>query len=238
MHEINFSDYCNDTTLCGIIEPLKEGDKVYILTKDGKLYKWDDTVVSVTNEYLTHFKEVSDIDCAEVAVESVVEPSVEAVESSFDEIVARVAAELNVKYESNSKNPFKTESYLLDYFEEHCDVFPNNWEKVTIQDNIYSIVNWIINVNKSAVMHFIPDEYKDLQDNRSIKQVLTSIIILSLKDDKVNKLIAIVKAVKDYCDNLKAAKESKIQSDKENKKPTDKEEKKQAVEEKKKSDES
>jgi hypothetical protein len=70
-------------------------------------------------------------------------------------------------------------------------------------------------------MQLIPDEYKDLQDNEAIKRVLESIVILSLKDDKVNKLITVAKAVKDYCDKLKAAKESKKLSDNKEEKQSD-----------------
>lgn len=212
MQKMTFYAIGTRTVLNCIMEPLKEGDQVYVVTKSGAVYKWDNTVTETTTEYLEHFSEVSNADCP-VFNSRPVSNSCSNSEVSFIDIVEKEATKLNVKYESNSKNPFKTESYLLDYFVEHCDVFPNNWKKVTIHDDIHSIADWVIDADKSSTMQLIPDEYKDLQDNEAIKRVLESIVVLSLKDDKVNKLITIAKAVKDYCDKLKAAKESKKQQD-------------------------
>lgn len=213
MQKMTFHTIGTRTVLNCIIEPLKEGDQVYVVTTEGKVLKWDNTVTETTTEYLEHFSEVSVNDCP-VLNSCSVSNSCSNSEVSFIDIVEKEATKLNVKYESNSKNPFKTESYLLDYFVEHCDVFPNNWKKVTIHDDIHSIADWVIDADKSSTMQLIPDEYKDLQDNEVIKRVLESIVVLSsLKDDKVNKLITIAKAVKDYCDKLKAAKESKKQQD-------------------------
>lgn len=215
MQKMTFYTIGTRTVLPCVIEPLKEGDQVYVVS-NGKLYHWDNTVTETTTEYLEHFSEVSVNDCPVLNSCSVSNSCADST-VSFADIVEKEATKLNVKYESNSKNPFKTESYLLDYFVEHFvehgDVFPNNWKKVTIHDDTHNIVDWIIDVDKSSAMHLIPDEYKDLQDNEVIKRVLESIVILSLKDDKVNKLITIAKAVKDYCDKLKAAKESKKLSD-------------------------
>jgi hypothetical protein len=218
MQKMTFHTIGTRTVLNCIIEPLKDTDQVYVVTAEGKVLKWDNTVTETTTEYLEHFSEVSVNDCP-------VLNSCSNSEVSFIDIVEKEATKLNVKYESNSKNPFKTESYLLahfvEHFVEHCDVFPNNWKKVTIHDDTHSIVDWIIDVDKSSAMHLIPDEYKDLQDNEVIKRVLESIVILSLKDDKVNKLITVAKAVKDYCDKLKAAKESKKLSDNKEEKQSD-----------------
>src|SRR5574344_269806 len=227
MQKMTFHTIGTRTVLNCIIEPLKEGDQVYVVTAEGKVLKWDNTVTETTTEYLEHFSEVSVNDCPVFNNCSCSNSTV-----SFNDIVEKEATKLNVKYESNSKNPFKTESYLLDYFVGHCDVFPNNWEKVTIHDDIHSIADWIIDADKSSTMQLIPDEYKDLQDKEVIKRVLESIVILSLKDDKVNKLITIAKAVKDYCDKLKAAKAvkdycDKLKAAKESKRsPDNKEEKK------------
>src|SRR5574344_441125 len=209
MQKMTFHTIGTRTVLNCIIEPLKEGDQVYVVTAEGKVLKWDNTVTETTTEYLEHFSEVSVNDCPVFNNCSCSNSTV-----SFNDIVEKEATKLNVKYESNSKNPFKTESYLLDYFVGHCDVFLNNWEKVTIHDDIHSIADWIIDADKSSTMQLIPDEYKDLQDKEVIKRVLESIVILSLKDDKVNKLITIAKAVKDYCDKLKAAKAVKYYCDK------------------------
>lgn len=215
MQEMNFSRDFIDTTFKCIIEPLKETDEVYVVS-DGKVYKWDNSVVSVTDEYLAHFKEVKNIDCS-------VFNSCSNSNTTFIDIVEEKATELNVGYESNNKKPFKTEFHLLNYFVKHCDLFPDNWEKVTIEDNINDIAEWIINVNKEVAKQLIPDEYKnDLPDNNThLKKVFISILTLSLKDDKVNKLLAIIKAVKDYCDKLKAAKEAKKQSDNKEEKKSD-----------------
>src|SRR5574344_665705 len=230
MQKITFHTIGTRTVLNCIIEPLKEGDQVYVVS-NGKLYHWDNTVTETTTEYLEHFSEVSVNDCPVLNSCSVSNSCADST-VSFADIVEKEATKLNVKYESNSKNPFKTESYLLDYFVGHCDVFLNNWEKVTIHDDIHSIADWIIDADKSSTMQLIPDEYKDLQDKEVIKRVLESIVILSLKDDKVNKLITIAKAVKDYCDKLKAAKAvkdycDKLKAAKESKRsPDNKEEKK------------
>lgn len=223
MQKMTFYTIGTRTVLPCVIEPLKEGDQVYVVS-NGKLYHWDNTVTETTTEYLEHFSEVSVNDCPVLNSCSVSNSCADST-VSFADIVEKEATKLNVKYESNSKNPFKTESYLLahfvEHFVEHCDVFPNNWKKVTIHDDTHSIVDWIIDVDKSSAMHLIPDEYKNLQDNEVIKRVLESIVILSLKDDKVNKLITVAKAVKDYCDKLKAAKESKKLSDNKEEKQSD-----------------
>lgn len=213
MQEMDFSRDFTDTTFNCIIEPLKETDEVYVVS-NGKVYKWDNSVVSVTDEYLAHFKEVKNIDCS-------VFNSCSDSKISFTDIVEEKVTEMKVSYESTNKNPIKTEKYLLDYFVKHCDLFPNNWEKVTIQEDILSIAEWIINVNKSIVMHLIPDEYKNLQDNDALKQVLMGTFIVTLNDDNVNKLIATVKAVKVCCDKLKAAKESKKPADNKEEKKSD-----------------
>lgn len=233
MHEINFSDYCNDTTLCGIIEPLNEGDQVYIVSNDGKVYKWDNTVTTTTDKYLEHFKEVSVYDCPVFKSCSTKEESV-----SFTDIVEKEVAKNKIKYESTNDNA-KTESFLLDYFAvKNRNIFPSKWEKVTMADNLGEIAAWIIKVNKPVAMQLIPDDYKDLSaDDTQLAQVLTSALTLSLRDDKANREIAIIKAVKACCDNLKAAKESKKPSDKDSKKSSSKEEKKQTTDEEKKSDE-
>lgn len=216
MQKTTFYAIGTRTRIDCIIEPLKEGDQVYVVSEGGKVYKWDNTVTEITAEYLAHFSEVSVNDCPVLVNCSCSNSTV-----SFIDIIEAKVTELNVKYESNSKNPFKTESYLLDYFVEHCDVFPNNWKKVTIRDDIHSIVDWAVDADKSSAMQLIPDEYKDLQDNEAIKRVLESTLVLSLKDDKVNKLIAIAKAVKDYCNKLKAAKESKRSPDNKEEKKSD-----------------
>ena len=218
MQKMTFYAIGTRTVLNCIIEPLKEGDQVYVVSEGGKVYKWDNTVTEITAEYLAHFSEVSVNDCPVLVNCSCSNSTV-----SFNDIVEKEAAELKIKYESNSKNQVKTESYLLDYFVGHFDMLPNNYEKVTLEDNIIDIAEWVINVNKDVVMHLIPKEYIDLQDNEVyFKQVLASVLTLSINDENVNKLLAITKAVKDYCDKLKAAKEGKKQQDnKDDKKPED-----------------
>ena len=217
MQKMAFYAIGTRTRIDCIIEPLKEGDQVYVVSEGGKVYKWDNNVTETTTEYLAHFKEVQNIFFKENVAKSVVESD----KVSFIDIIEAKVTELNVKYESNSKNPFKTESYLLDYFVKNCDIFPNNWKKVTIHDDIHGIADWAVDADKSSAMQLIPDEYKDLQDNGAIKRVLESIVVLSLKDDKFNKLIAIAKAVKDYCNKLKAAKESKRSPDNKEEKKSD-----------------
>ena len=197
------------TVLNCIIEPIRETDEVYLVS-DGKIYKWDNTTASSAGEYLEHFSEVSVEDCPVFNTQNHSADST----VSFNDIIEKEAMDLKIKYESNSKNPFKTESFLLDHFINKCDLFPNNWEKVTLEDNIIAIAEWVINANKDIVMPLIPQEYIDLQDNEVyFKQVLVSVLTLSINDENVNKLLAITKAVKDYCDKLKAAKESKKSSD-------------------------
>lgn len=213
MQRMTFYRNLTRITLNCIIEPLKETDEVYVVS-DGKVYKWDNTATATTTEYLEHFKEVSVNDCPIASV-------INANKASFIDIVEEKVTEMKVSYESTNKNPIKTEKYLLDYFVKHCDLFPNNWEKVTIQEDILSIAEWIINVDKSIVIHLIPDEYKNLQDNDALKQVLMGTFIVTLNDDNVNKLIATVKAVKVCCDKLKAAKESKKPADNKEEKKSD-----------------
>lgn len=217
MHEMKFGKDFTITTFKCIVEPLKETDEVYVVSAEGKIYKWDNTVTELTDKYLEHFTEVSADVCPVFNTQNhSCDPTV-----SFIDIVAKEAAELKIKYESSSKNPFKTESFLLDHFINKCDLFPNNWEKVTLGDNITDIAEWVINVNKDLVIPLIPEEYKDLQDNDTFKQVLVSVLTLSINDDNVNKLLAITKAVKDHCDDLKAAKASKKSSDNKEEKKSD-----------------
>src|SRR5574344_740588 len=146
MQKMTFYTIGTRTVLNCIIEPLKDTDQVYVVTTEGKVLKWDNTVTETTTEYLEHFSEVSNADCPVFNRCSVSNSTV-----SFADIVEKEATKLNVKYESNSKNPFKTESYLLDYFVGHCDVFLNNWEKVTIHDDIHSIADWIIEIGRAHV---------------------------------------------------------------------------------------
>lgn len=208
MHELDFGKDFTITTFKCIVEPLKETDEVYVVS-DGKIYKWDNTVTELTDKYLEHFTEVSADTCP---VFNTQDNNYDTV-GSFIDIVEKEATELKIKYESSSKNPFKTESFLLDHFINKCDLFPNNWEKVTLEDNITDITEWVINVNKDIVIPLIPQEYRDLQDNAIyFKQVLLSVLTLSINDENINKLLAITKAVKEYCDKLKAAKESKKSS--------------------------
>lgn len=208
MYETDMYDNDEYIQFKGIMEPLKETDEVYVVS-DGKVYKWDNSVVSVTDEYLAHFTEVSADVCPVFNTQDHnCDPTV-----SFIDIVEKEATTLKIKYESSSKNPFKTESFLLDHFINKCDLFPNNWEKVTLEDNITDIAEWVINVNKDIVIPLIPQEYRDLQDNAIyFKQVLVSVLTLSINDENINKLLTITKAVKYYCDKLKAAKESKKSS--------------------------
>lgn len=209
MHEMKFGKDFTITTFKCITEPLKETDEVYVVSAEGKIYKWDNTVTELTDKYLEHFKEVSADVCP---VFNTQDRSCD-LSVPFIDIVAKEATDLKIKYESNSKNPFKTESFLLDHFINKCDLFPNNWEKVTLDDNLTDIAEWVINVNKDIVIPLIPEEYRYLQDNNScFKQVLVSVLTLSINDDNVNKLLAITKAVKDHCDDLKAAKVSKKSS--------------------------
>ena len=215
MQRMTFYKNLTRTTLNCIIEPLKETDEVYVVS-DGKVYKWDNTATETTTEYLEHFKEVKNIDCSVFNNNSCSDSN-----ASFIDIVEKEATKWKVKYESNNKNPVKTEYHLLNHCVKNCDVFPNNWEKVTIKDDICSIAEWIINVNKSVAIDLIPDEYKALQDNEALKHVLMGSLIVTLNDDSVNKLIAIAKAVKDYCDKLKAAKEAKKPADNKEEKKSD-----------------
>lgn len=207
MHELDFGKDFTITTFKCIVEPLKETDEVYVVS-DGKIYKWDNTVTELTDKYLEHFTEVSADVCPVFNTQDhSCDPTV-----SFIDIVEKEATELKIKYESSSKNPFKTESFLMEHFINKCDLFTNNWEKVTLDDNIIDIAEWVINVNKDIVIPLIPQEYRDLQDNAIFKQVLVSVLTLSINDENVNKLLTITKAVKEYCDKLKAAKESKKSS--------------------------
>ena len=230
MHKMTFYKNYAEVSVNCIIEPLKETDEVYVVS-DGKVYKWDNTVTSTTDKHLEHFKEVSVYDCP--VFKSCSDSNV-----SFTDIVEKEVTKNKIKYESTNDNA-KTESFLLDYFAvKNRNIFPSKWEKVTMADNLGDIAEWIIKVNKPVAMQLIPDDYKDLSaDDTQLAQVLTSALTLSLRDDKANREIAIIKAVKACCDNLKAAKESKKPSDKDSKKSSSKEEKKQTTDEEKKSDE-
>lgn len=217
MNEMRVYDDNRGITFNIIIELLKDTDRLYIVSDDGKIYKRNNTVTAGKSDYLENFIEVSAVDCPVFNTTSCSDPNV-----PFIDIVAKEATELKIKYESSSKNPFKTESFLLDHFINKCDLFPNNWEKVTLDDNLTNIAEWVINVNKDLVIPLIPQEYRDLQDNHEyFKQVLVSVLTLSINDDNVNKLLAITKAVKDHCDDLKAAKVSKKSSDNKEEKKSD-----------------
>lgn len=244
MQKMNFYKNCKSVTVSCINEPLKETDEVYVIS-DGKLYKWDNTVTDMTDKYLEHFKEVSINDCPQI-FKACSDSSV-----SFLDVVAKIAAEEKIKYESNSNNPVKTERCLLD----NClkikygSKFPMSYKRLSLEDDLSGICEWLIKVNKNAtddsmipgvVTSMIPKGYNkdELQDDK-LKQVLFGSLVVSLEDKHVNRVFSIIKAVKDYCDNLKAAKESKKQSNaaKEEKTPNAKEEKKQDNDEVKKSNE-
>ena len=209
MNEMRVYDDNRGITFNIITELLKDTDRLYIVSDEGKIYKRNNTVTARKSDYLENFTEVSADTCP---VFNTQDHNYDTV-GSFIDIVEKEATELKIKYESSSKNPFKTESFLLDHFINKCDLFPNNWEKVTLGDNIADIAEWVINVNKDIVIPLIPQEYRDLQDNAIyFKQVLVSVLTLSINDENINKLLAITKAVKEYCDKLKAAKESKKSS--------------------------
>src|SRR5574344_1306893 len=212
MQKMTFYTIGTRTVLNCIIEPLKDTDQVYVVTTEGKVLKWDNTVTETTTEYLEHFSEVSNADCPVFNRCSVSNSCADST-VSFADIVARLATESNVKYESNSKNPFKTERFLLHRSMKELELFPNSYKRLSLKDNLSEISEWVIDVDKNAVDTMISEEYKNCGNSDELKQIFTSVLTLSIKDDKVNRMVAIFKAVKEYCQYLKTANESKKQSD-------------------------
>lgn len=254
---MNFYKNYKSVSVNCINEPLKETDEVYVIS-DGKLYKWDNTVTNTTDIYLEHFKEVPVYDYPQIFKSCSFNSSV-----SFLDVVENIATENKIKYESNSNKPVKTESHLLNCCIENRSVFPKSHKELSLKDDLSGLVEWIIKVYKDATNNATDDsviinvvnglipkgctaEY--LRDVNILKQVLTGSLTVSIiSDDNVNRLFSIIKAVKDYCDKIKAAKESKKQSNakednkassaKEDNKASAKEEKKQQDNEEVKSNE-
>jgi hypothetical protein len=184
----------------GITEPLKKGDMIY-LVRDGHIYEWDNTVTEITNEDLKHFKEVGLklVEIEELPIQLRVNKFMSENKKRLIEISA------SSKLESELERKLLIDRFVLDNLY-NLDLFKNDiWTKVTEDENLTSLIDWLYQVSPEHMRLLLNDNYKDITDVKTLKKLTAAWLLVNLQQDEINKRVEILLAIKNACKSYRTA---------------------------------
>lgn len=184
----------------GITEPLKEGDMIY-LVRDGRIYEWDNTVTEITNVDLKHFKEVG-LKLVEIE-ELPIQLRVNNFISENKERLIEIAA--SSKLESELESKFLIARFVLNKLY-NLDLFKNDiWTKVTEDEDLTSLIDWLYQVSPEHMRLLLNDNYKDITNVETLKKLTEAWLLVNLRQDVINKRVEILLAIKNACESYRTA---------------------------------
>lgn len=184
----------------GITEPLKEGDMIY-LVRDGRIYEWDNTVTEITNVDLKHFKEVG-LKLVEIE-ELPIQLRVNKFMSENKKRLIEISASL--KLESELERKFLIDRFVLDNLY-NLDLFKRDiWTKVTEDENLTSLIDWLYQVSPEHMGSLLNDNYKDITNVKTLKKLTAAWLLVNLQQDEINKRVEILLAIKNACESYRTA---------------------------------
>ena len=180
-----------------IIEPLKEGDMIY-LVRDGHIYEWDNTVTETTYEDLKHFKEVG-LKLVEIE-ELPIQLRVNNFMSENKERLIEIAA--SSKLESELESKFLIARFVLDNLY-NLDLFKKDiWTKVTEDEDLKSLIDWLYQVSPEHMRLLLNDNYKDITNVETLKKLTEAWLLVNLQQDEINKRVEILLAIRNACESI------------------------------------
>jgi hypothetical protein len=188
----------------GIIEPLKKGDMIY-LVRDGHIYEWDNTVTETSTEDLEHFKEVGLklVEIEELPIQLRVNNSMSENKERLIEI--SVSSKLESESELELEREFLIDRFVLDNLY-NLDLFKNDiWTKVTEDENLTSLIDWLYQVSPEHMRLLLNDNYKDITDVKTLKKLTAAWLLVNLQQDEINKRVEILLAIKNACKSYRTA---------------------------------
>lgn len=184
----------------GITEPLKEGDMIY-LVRDGRIYEWDNTVTEITNVDLKHFKEVG-LKLVEIE-ELPIQLRVNKFMSENKKRLIEISASL--KLESELERKFLIDRFVLDNLY-NLDLFKTDiWTKVTEDQDLTRLIDWLYKVSPEHMRLLLNDNYKDITDVKTLKKLTAAWLLVNLQQDEINKRVEILLAIKNACESYRTA---------------------------------
>ena len=193
-----YSGWGNENEVDVIIEPLKEGDKIY-LVRDGNIYEWDNTVIETTNEDLKHFKEVGFklVEIEELPIQLRVNNFMSENKERLIEIAASSKSDLKTK--------FLIDRFVLDNLY-NLDLFKNDiWTKVREDEDLTSLIDWLYQVSPEHMRLLLNDNYKDITNVETLKKLTAAWLLVNLQQDEINKRVEILLAIKNACESYRTA---------------------------------
>lgn len=200
MQEMTFSNNWETEEIDVIIEPLKEGDMIY-LVRDGHIYEWDNSVTEITNEDLEHFKEVG-LKLVEIE-ELPVQLRVNNFMSENNERLIEISA--SSKLESELERKFLIDRFVLENLY-NLDLFKRDiWTKVTEDQDLTSLIDWLYQVSPKFMRLLLNDNYKDIKNEETLKKLTEAWLLVNLQQDEINKRVEILLAIKNACESYRTA---------------------------------
>lgn len=184
----------------GIMEPLKETDEVYVVS-DGKVYKWDNTVTEVTDEYLEHFKEVGFklVEIEELPIQLRVNNFM------FENKERLIEISASSKLESELERKFLIDRFVLENLY-NLDLFKRDiWTKVTEDEDLTSLIDWLHKVSPEHMRLLLNDNYKDITIVETLKKLTEAWLLVNLQQDEINKRVEILLAIRNACESYRTA---------------------------------
>lgn len=199
MQKMNFYRNLTRITLNCIIEPLKEGDMIY-LVRDGHIYEWDNTVTETTTEDLEHFKEVG-LKIEVLPIQLRVNNFMSEIKERLIEI--SVSSKLESESESELEREFLIDRFVLDNLY-NLDLFKNDiWTKVTEDEDLTSLIDWLYQVSPKFMRLLLNDNYKDIKNEETLKKLTEAWLLVNLQQDEINKRVEILLAIRNACESIK-----------------------------------
>jgi hypothetical protein len=186
----------------GITEPLKKGDMIY-LVRDGHIYEWDNTVTEITDEDLIHFKEVGLklVEIEELPIQLRVNNFMSENKERLIEI--SVSSKLESESELELEREFLIDRFVLDNLY-NLDLFKNDiWTKVTEDEDLTSLIDWLYQVSPEHMRLLLNDNYKDITDVKILKKLTAAWLLVNLQQDEINKRVEILLAIRNACESIK-----------------------------------
>lgn len=200
MQTMTFSNNWENEEIDVIIEPLKEGDMIY-LVRDGHIYEWDNSVTEITNEDLEHFKEVG-LKLVEIE-ELPVQLRVNNFMSENNKRLIEISA--SSKLESELERKFLIDRFVLENLY-NLDLFKRDiWTKVTEDQDLTSLIDWLYQVSPKFMRLLLNDNYKDIKNEETLKKLTEAWLLVNLQQDEINKRVEILLAIKNACESYRTA---------------------------------
>ena len=82
----------------------------------------------------------------------------------------------------------------------NLDLFKRDiWTKVTEDEDLKSLIDWLHKVSPEHVRLLLNDNYKDITNVKTLKKLTEAWLLVNLQQDEINKRVEILLAIKNAC---------------------------------------